>query len=708
MKYLQTLADGNDQKQNRSLTCSCAKQWMTGRGIFPAIFLTLILSLSANQVWSTTYYVDSDQGSDSHNGLAASPGGGSSGPWKTIGKVNGTTFAPGDRILFKRGSVWTGESLVPKNGGAPGGTITIADKINGQNRSFKLVDPNNNNCIYFGAYGSGNKPRFQCNGVRGIEIRHNYLIFENFHLADGANNVLWFHNTNGNYWSIVSNIDVTNCAGNAVRSSEGGGNLWLKGLYVYDYVFNGIYLEGSANNKLKGVLVENCHVEDPIVVDKEDAIACHNDGSGNRIDGDVIIRNNTLVKSGEDGVDVTSGSYILVEGNNIRNSYEAAVHIDYPWVNNVEVRGNFMNSNAIKKGLGDLTIRSPNCMAVNNIIVGTGHHSVFLESTSNVKIWNNVIAPTNRTGKLIWLRADLSNIEIKNNIFDVRATSQQIGGTISSDIVIDHNCYHASNASQDVINGMSFSEAQSSTVEPNGFYADPQFMNSSVTQPDHFKLQSSSPCMDNGTSVVIEEDYWGSPRPQGAEIDMGVYESAAVLPISLVEFKVAATRTHEVELNWTTASEINNDYFDIERSRNGESFESITRIRSQKSNSDGALHYEFIDLEPLPGVSYYRLRQTDFDGAYTFGPIRQVEVDPSGQSVVFPNPFSGVLNLKYYGREELGTLKVVDRRGRVIMEDLTTRNQGEHSVDLKHLPSGTYFLSLNTSSGQEWHKIVKL
>ncbi|MDH3651252.1 MAG: right-handed parallel beta-helix repeat-containing protein, partial [Saprospiraceae bacterium] len=600
---------------------------------------TFILLMGACSIFATTYYVDNQQGSDSYNGLAASPGGGSSGPWKTIGKVNNTTFAPGDRILFKRGSVWTGQSLVPKNGGAAGGTITISEKINGQTRSFDLVNPSNNNCIYFGAYGSGSKPRFQCNGVRGIEIRHNYLIFEDLHLADGANNVLWFHNTSGNYWSIVSNIDVTNCAGNAVRSSEGGGNLWFKGLYVYDYVFNGIYLEGSASNKLKGVLVENCHVEDPTVVDKEDAIACHNDGSGNRIDGDVIIRNNTLIRSGEDGVDVTSGTYILVDGNTIENSYEAAVHIDYPWVSHVEVRGNFMNSNAIKKGLGDLTIRSPNCKAVNNIIVGTGHHSVFLESTSNTQIWNNVIAPGNRSGNLIWLRADLSNIDIKNNIFDFRNTTQKISGTVSSDIDFDYNCYIGTSPSQDVFNGSTFDEVQSSTIEPNGFWGDPQFMNSSTSQPDHFKLQTTSPCMDNGTTVVIAEDYWGNARPQGSEIDVGVYESAALLPISLVEFKAEAQSPDAVTLTWITASEINNDYFNVERSNDGEAFNSIGSITSYGSNSQLELRYAFIDENPLNGRAYYRLKQTDFDGAFTYGPIRIIERNNSHESLAYPNPF---------------------------------------------------------------------
>ncbi len=674
---------------------------LTGPPIFLIFFSFLILS---GNLWSTTYYVDSQLGDDSFDGHSPSPGQGNVGPWKTIEKVNNISFSPGDQVLFKRGSVWNDETLIPQNGGAAGGTITINESINGQLRSFQLIDPADNNCIYFGAYGSGTKPRLQCDGRRGIEIRHDYLIFEDFHLADGNNNVLWFNNPNGNRWSLVSNIDVTGCVGNAVRSSEGGGNLWLKGLYVYDYAINGIYLEGSPANPLKGVLVEDCHVEDPVVFDKEDAIACHDDSDGNRIDGDVIIRNSRFINSGEDGVDVTSGTFILVEGNIIENCYEAAVHVDKTWVNNVEVRGNFMNSNSIKKGLGDLTLRANDCRAVNNIIIGTGHHSVFLESTANTKVWNNVIAPGDRTGNFIWLRADLTNIDIRNNIFDFSRTSQTISGTITSDITFDYNCYFGTSPSQDVFNGATFEEMQSATIEPNGFWADPEFMISSQSEPDHFKLKTTSPCMDNGNTVPVEKDYWGNSRPQGTGIDIGVYESSSLLPIELKNFKADLAVGRVVTLHWTTASEINNELFNIERSYDGNEFFTIGTVRSKGNNSNMELSYEFVDQHPLNGINYYRLKQIDFDGTYTYSSIRTVELDDSLVTNIFPNPFESWIQIS--GQTTLTSISIFDVTGNLVyqVQPLSTN----FVWALPDLKAGLYQLYIQEEHSTEIHKIVKL
>ena len=143
-------------------------------------------------------------------------------------------------------------------------------------------------------------------------LRHNYLIVENIHLDNGGNNILHFDREGGNYFNIVRNVDITNCDGNAVRFGKGGGNCWLDSLYINDYKVNGIYLEGSPSHPLKNVLVENCLVES--VLSREDAISCHRDKHGHDIKGFSIIRNNTILKSGEDGVDITSGdTYISTE-----------------------------------------------------------------------------------------------------------------------------------------------------------------------------------------------------------------------------------------------------------------------------------------------------------------------------------------------------------------------------------------------------------
>lgn len=491
------------------------------------LLLHLVVLLGA-----TTFYVDAENGDDANDGTAPSA------PWQTILKVNSTVFAPGDSILFRRGVTWTDGPLIPANGGAPGGTIVIADQVLSQPILFELVDPNNHQCIYFGAYGSGPKPRFDCRGRQGLVLEHNYLIVEGLHLDNGGNNVLDFERVGGNYWNLIKEVDVTHTDGNAVRFSTGGGNCWLDGLYVYDYRTNGIYLEGSPLHPLRHILVENCRVDEPEFVFEEDAISCHRDALGNNIFGEVIIRNNTISRSGEDGIDITSGSLILVEGNKIDHCLSGGIYVDNPWVNRVEIRGNFLNSNSISQGVGDLTIGSPQTRAVNNLIVGTGHHSLVVQEAVGIEIWHNVVAPGDRTGNFIWLRDSVAQAEFKNNIFDFSGTEQTISGPLFNH-TFDSNCYYGVSPDAEVYSGESLSEMQdlNSAFEPNGFWADPLFVNPQKGAAVHFQLSDGSPCLDRGVSLPVDLDYYRNERPQGSGLDIGVYERDANLacpPVSAV------------------------------------------------------------------------------------------------------------------------------------------------------------------------------
>ncbi|MCO6477748.1 MAG: right-handed parallel beta-helix repeat-containing protein [Phaeodactylibacter sp.] len=502
-------------------------------GWFPRAILAIFLVLLASAAsWATTYYVDAQNGNDNNDGLSATFTGEGAGPWKTISKVNSTLFAPGDSILFKRGAVWTDGPLEPMNGGAPGGAITIQETVVGEPLTFDLVDPNNHNCVYFGAYGAATeKPKIDCQGGRGVIIEHNYIIVEGLHLDNGDNNVLWLNRADGTRWVNIFDVDVTRSNANAVRSNEGGSNIWLKGLYVYDYGVNGILLSGSPNNLLKHVLVEECHVENPVTADLEDAITCHQGENTWDLEGYIIIRNNTIRRAGEDGIDVTSGTHVLLDGNDIRYSFSAGILLSKPWVNTIEVRNNFLFSNSFDRGNGDLSIRVSNVWAFNNIIAGNGHNCLSFSDTDNTKFWNNVISPMNRTGDLIRFTENVGSVELKNNIFDFSAVDQEIHiETPSNSIVFDYNCYYGMSMGQEIYENYSFQEYRNANplFEPNGFWGNPEFVRPGRTSPDYFRLAATSPCIDRGITVPITEDFWGTLRPQGAGIDIGVYEQSAL------------------------------------------------------------------------------------------------------------------------------------------------------------------------------------
>lgn len=110
------------------------------------------------------------------------------------------------------------------------------------------------------------------------------------------------------------------------------------------------------------------------------------------------------------------------------------------------------------------------------------------------------------------------------------------------------------------------------------------------------------------------------------------------LPIELLNF-TATLRNNErvVDLNWTTVSESENDYFTVERSQNGQNWEYVSTVDGA-GNSTSTLHYADIDESPYMGVSYYRLKQTDFNGDFSYSPIASVEVFNENSVFVYPNP----------------------------------------------------------------------
>lgn len=115
---------------------------------------------------------------------------------------------------------------------------------------------------------------------------------------------------------------------------------------------------------------------------------------------------------------------------------------------------------------------------------------------------------------------------------------------------------------------------------------------------------------------------------------------AVILPIELISFN-ALQKERLVELNWATATEKNNDYFSIERSNDGVNFKLIQTIKGAGTTGN-AMFYSSIDYSPLPGLSYYRLKQTDYDGKSTYSQIISINCqnDKDLKFDIVPNPTS--------------------------------------------------------------------
>lgn len=176
------------------------------------------------------------------------------------------------------------------------------------------------------------------------------------------------------------------------------------------------------------------------------------------------------------------------------------------------------------------------------------------------------------------------------------------------------------------------------------------------------------------------------------------------LPIELLNFDARVSGINNVELKWTTASEINNDFFTIERSRDAVHFEEVLTVDGA-GNSAIPLHYQAFDDQPYSGLSYYRLKQTDFDGKYSYSPVRAVRIDANDHIRIYPNPTLGQVTIEHQG-QMTGPIEMVNLYGQDVSHQIRTTDQqmDRMTLDLTELPAGMYLLR----SGSSTHTIQKV
>ncbi len=192
-------------------------------------------------------------------------------------------------------------------------------------------------------------------------------------------------------------------------------------------------------------------------------------------------------------------------------------------------------------------------------------------------------------------------------------------------------------------------------------------------------------------------------------------DAGCTLPINLLYFNAKAVRNEYVHAEWSTSSETNNDFFTIERSGDGEHFESLAEVRGN-GNSGLIRSYSYNDMSPLQGISYYRLKQTDYDGRNFYAPnTEQVNINPAGEVKVvdiFPNPAGENVTISMFIPHEMRRgvrISVSSVLGQVIMEyDITGLPAGiyNHLINSASWSSGVYFVTVSCGPKKDVRKIV--
>ena len=222
-------------------------------------------------------------------------------------------------------------------------------------------------------------------------------------------------------------------------------------------------------------------------------------------------------------------------------------------------------------------------------------------------------------------------------------------------------------------------------VSPTGYF-------SNITVPG---TPTPNNLGQDGTGAFVSNDAALSPTIDFSTLAGGPYvSSSVVIPVEMTNFD-ATTVNNTVKLNWLTASERNNAYFDVERSANGRDWSKIGQVKGS-GTSTKTTKYTFSDETPLPTINYYRLNQVDNDGKSSYSPTVSVNIKGKGkQFSVFPNPAQDRLNVVSDRFDTEGSVEFYDLSGRLVKTVRSNTTQ----LDISNLASGLYQVRLLDKTG---------
>lgn len=203
--------------------------------------------------------------------------------------------------------------------------------------------------------------------------------------------------------------------------------------------------------------------------------------------------------------------------------------------------------------------------------------------------------------------------------------------------------------------------------------------------------EASTQCQDSGGDILGSElgatDIVGEP-----------FESVA--PVELSFFQGQATQ-EGILLEWSTANELNNAYFQIERQLFSGAFEVLTTIDGQ-GTTNYATNYQYLDTDPLQGQVIYRLKQVDFDGTFDYSDFLAFSVEGINALFVYPTTTTDVLNIVQKDVEQSALFQIFDYSGRLVFQTQLEASEFQ-TLNVSQLEGGVYFYripSLDSAVGR--------
>jgi hypothetical protein len=226
--------------------------------------------------------------------------------------------------------------------------------------------------------------------------------------------------------------------------------------------------------------------------------------------------------------------------------------------------------------------------------------------------------------------------------------------------------------------------------------------------PNNYVVRSGPVSTDNQgrISITLLNGYADYGMLAAIEVvNVGTPEFHTVLPIELVGFH-AEVIPQGVEVTWATSSETQNEFFSVERSIDGRFFNEVARVHGAGS-STSLKEYQVVDRNPPPGLVYFRLRQTDFDGTSTHSATIAVTLEGLPNLELLNNPISeDRIRFRIPNNTRPFTYQLRDPQGRMISNGAFEGEQPIYEISLPALPTGIYHLSASGVFGSKREKVL--
>lgn len=340
------------------------------------------------------------------------------------------------------------------------------------------------------------------------------------------------------------------------------------------------------------------------------------------------------------------------------------------------------------------------------------HNSIFITGSS----------ANSSESTYAFYRNSTNTFVIKNNIL---ANSKASGGSgknydiylnNTGSVTSDYNTFYSSQSGTNYIGnyGGSATGANKQTLanwksafsgEANSTVALPNFTSNSDLHLTSNNVGWAPPV--GSITTDIDDDGRNATYPT-----IGADENIIGLPIKLLWF--TAKLTGEIaEVLWTTASEKNNDYFIVEKSPDGIHFETLEKIKGH-TNQSKTTNYQTYDLHPYQETTYYRLKQIDTDGSFSFSDIVSVNrelISKVFSYQVYPNPNDGsqIRLLFEQLQDDILTIDLYNTAGELIISDKWVRQNEEQSYALplsEKLSSGIYIIKVSSTQTVLTKKLI--